>query len=355
MMPLDLPHGSKILLRLPNWLGDVVLCTPSLRALRRARPDLRCHALVKPAVRRAVEGLEGLEEVLELPGTSLAETLRTARRLREMHFRAALVFPKGFREALLVRLARIPARIGLATDRRSLLLTHPVPFTAGDWNEHHSVQFAKVLAPLGAELEDDPPAFPLSSGDRAEASGIIEARGLNGKAFAVFHITASQPPRAWHTERSAVLGRRLSKEHGLSVVLVGAPGDQSVHRAFLEECPDSVDLAGETSFGAMAAVIERAALFVGSDSGPMHVAAAVGAPVAAVFGPGAPRKTAPRVPAERIRVLYSSEPCSPCRQSFFKDCAPCPSGKPPCIEAVTVEQVYDACLELLKSASEEPS
>jgi ADP-heptose:LPS heptosyltransferase len=79
----------------------------------------------------------------------------------------------------------------------------------------------------------------------------------------------------------------------------------------------------------------------------MHVAAAVGAPVVAVFGPGAPHKTRPYLPANRLRVVYADLPCSPCRQSFWKDCDPSPEGKPPCLEAVSPDAVFRVCMDLL--------
>lgn len=345
-----LPPGGRVLVRLPNWLGDVVLCTPALKALREARPDLRVTALVKPQARVAVEGLPGIAEVLELPGTTAGATWRMARRLRALGFDAALVFPKGFREALLVRLAHIPLRAGLDTDHRSILLTHPVPFTGEDWHLHHARQFAKVLSPFGVQLADEGPEFPVSGDDRAEASRVLKEAGVGGGRFAAFHISASKPPRAWHAERFGQVGRALQREAGLVPVLLGAPADALVHVAFREACRGAVDLAGKTTLRGMAAVLERASLFVGNDSGPMHVAAAVGVPVVAVFGPGAPHKTAPYTPGGRCRVVYAALPCSPCRQAFWQECRPSAAGKPPCLEAVHPDAVLAACLDLVGQA-----
>lgn len=346
MPPAVLPRGSKVLLRLPNWLGDVILCTPALAALRSARPDLELHALVKPSVLAAVQGLPGVTSVTLLEGTGLGGTLEAARALRKRGFAAALVFPKGFREAALVRLAGIPVRAGLDTDHRALLLSHPVAFTREDWNEHHAKQFAKVLSPLGILLKDEGLSFPVSEQDRAEASRLLSGAGV-AEPFAAFHIAASKAPRAWHPERFAQVAKALEAAAGLRPVLLGTPGDGPVHQAFLAGCPSAVDLAGKTTLGTMAAVLERAALFVGNDSGPMHVAAAAGTKVVAVFGPGAPRKTAPYLAADRVRVVYAALPCSPCRQAFWHECSPSPSGKPPCIESIRPDAVIRACLEVL--------
>jgi lipopolysaccharide heptosyltransferase II len=343
---VEVPHGARVLIRMPNWIGDAILCTPALAALRAARPDLELDVLVKRRARAAVDGLPLVDGVATLEGTSVRETLARGRSLKKEGYSAAVVFPKGFREALLVRLAQIPARMGLDTDHRAFLLTHPVPFTESDWHCHHAVQFAKVLEPMGVELADEGLSFPLSDEDRAEADTVVRAESLAGP-FAAFHVSASKLPRAWHAGRFGEAARRLCEKTGLRIVLFGTASEARVHDAFKAACPQALDLAGRTSLGGMAALLERCRLFVGNDSGPMHVAAAVGAPVVAVFGPGAPHKTRPYLPANRLRVVYADLPCSPCRQSFWKDCDPSPEGKPPCLEAVSPDAVFRVCMDLL--------
>jgi heptosyltransferase-2 len=181
-------------------LGDVVLCTPAMAALRRARPDLELHALVKPGVRPAVEGLAGIASVSVLADTGLRGTLRHGRILARQGFAAALIFPKGIREAMLVRLARVPIRAGLDTDHRAYLLTHPVPFTRADWHAHHALQFAKVLSPLGVALDGEGLAFPVGEAGRFQAEEVLREAGMVGP-FVAFHIAASKEPRAWHPDR----------------------------------------------------------------------------------------------------------------------------------------------------------
>ncbi len=344
--PLDLPEGARVLVRLPNWIGDVILCTPALAALRRARPDLRLEALVKPKARAAVEGLPALDAVRFLAGAGLGDTLGQARELRGEGFAAALIFPKGAREALLAFAARIPVRIGLATDRRSLLLTHPVPFGEEEWNRHHALQFASILSPLGISLRGEGLAFPIGERERAEAGRILAEAGLAESPLALFHVSASKDPRAWHAERFGLVAREHSERTGCRVALVGTEAERPLHARVRSACPSAVDLAGATSLSVLAAVMERARLLVCNDSGPMHLGAAAGTKVVAIFGPGAPHKTAPFVPPERLRVVYAALPCSPCRQAFWKECSPSPAGKPPCLEGVHTGAVLKACLEL---------
>ncbi len=342
--------GRRALVRLPNWIGDLLFCTPALSALKASHPGLHLTALAKAKVLAAAEALPFFDEVRTLRGTGIAGTLHEARALSGERFDSAIVFPKGFREALLVRLAGIPVRIGLDTDHRRFLLSHPVAFSGKDWKAHHVKQFAKVLEPLGIKLGNEGLTLPVSAEWRNEARRLLSGAGVV-EPFVVFHTTASKAERAWHSERFGEMAARLERETNLRPVLLGTRAERHLHEGFVARCPSAVDLAGETTFGGMVALIAKSALFVGNDSGPMHVAAAVETPLVAIFGPGAPVKTAPYTSKVPFRVVYADLPCSPCRQSFWKDCSPTPSGKPPCLEAVSSSAVFRACLEVLKRNS----
>ncbi len=344
MATAEFPPRARILVRLPNFLGDVLFCTPALQALRRERPDLLLTALVKPGVKGVVEAMPFFTEVRVLGGTGPRETLAEARALRRMGFDGALVFPKGFREALLTALGRIPVRIGLATDRRSPFLTHPVPFGEAEWHLHHVEQFARVLMPLGVGLHGEGLFFPVSDKDRREAEDLLLARAVDGP-YVVLHPGASKPERAWREEGFVAVAAGIRTRSGAAVVVTGTEGERELCRRIA--AAGAVDLSGRTPVGVLAALLERAALFVGNDSGPMHLAAAVGTPVAAVFGPGSPAKTRPWLPPEKVRCLWAALPCSPCRQAFWEECRPSSAGKPPCLTAVSEEAVLRACLQLL--------
>jgi len=340
-------RNAKVLVRLPNWIGDVVLCEPLLSVLKEKRPDLRLTALVKPSSAGITGLLSCFERVMVLKETGLSGTLREAARLKREAFDALLILPKGFREALLGRFAGIPIRAGLDTDRRGFLLTHAVPFTAEDWKTHHSKQFGKILGSLGLALDGREPRLSVTPQARRGARELLRAGGVDAD-FAVFHVAASKFPRAWHSERFGAVAHRVSTETGLAIVLIGTEGDGNQHSGFLNRCPKALDLTGKTDIKVMTALLAESSLFVGNDSGPMHIAAAVGARVAAVFGPGAPGKTAPSQKRGRCRIIYADLPCSPCRQRFWRDCSPSMAGKPACLEAVSEEAVVSASLDLLR-------
>lgn len=352
MAPADLPANGRILVRLPNFLGDVLFCTPALAALRRGRPDLSLTALVKPKVKGVVEAMPFFSEVRVLRGTGPPETVAEAAALRREAFDGTLVFPKGFREALLPALARIPVRVGLATDRRAPLLTHPVPFGRAEWHLHHVEQFALVLGPLGLRLQGEGLFFPVSGEDRRGAERLLADHGV-ARPYVVLHPGASKTARAWKEEGFVAVAKALGGRGGTAVVLTGTEEEGELCRRIAAAVPGAKDLSGRTPVGVLAALLEGAALLLGNDSGPMHLAAAVGTPVVAVFGPGSPGKTRPWLPPEKHRCLWAALPCSPCRQAFWRECRPSPAGKPPCLEGIHPDAVLGACMELIESGSQE--
>ena len=163
----------------------------------------------------------------------------------------------------------------------------------------------------------------------------------------------SWAPRAWHPERFARVASFLAREHGALPILLGSEADRNTLEAMAAIIGPAAILppAGQ-ALGEMAALLERCHLLICNDSGPMHVAAALRIPVVAIFGPGHPARTAPYTDAGLYRVVTAGYPCSPCRQKFFRECLPAPSGKPYCLEDVPVEKAIGACLEILGKGGE---
>jgi len=279
-------------------------------------------------------------------------TLRLAWALRKRRFDLAVLFPKSFEAALLARLAGIPRRAGWRTDGRGLLITHGRKMRRDDLARHHVWQFFKparfagAMPPPPGELRVE---FPLTAADGEEARRLLASAGLDECPFLIaVHPAASKPPRAWHPRRFAEAARRVAAPRGGAVLLLGGPDDAAVAAELRAELGcRHVDLTGRTSVRTMTALLARAGLFLGNDSGPMHLAAAAGTPVVALFGPGSPERTGPISEPWRCRVITRRYPCSPCRQDFFEECWPARSGKPFCLEEITVDEVVRACEELL--------
>lgn len=361
MSPPPLPEPTqvgKILVRSTNWIGDVVLISPALAALRRRYPAARIEVVAVPQVAAALQGNPAVDEVILFDrrgaDRGAAGLLRAAGRLRRRGYDMAVLFQKAVGAALMARLAGVPVRIGLASDRRGALLTHAVPLTPDLARRHHLEIFLEVARAAGCDASDRTLFFPVSGEARAWAAAFLEERGASRfPLLAALHVGASKRPRAWHAERFAEAARRIGEAHGAGFVLLGGKGDAADLAPAASVLGErALDASGLTTLPRMAALIERCRLLVGNDSGPMHVAAALGVPVVAVFGPGDPGRTAPYVPAGagRVEVVSRHYPCAPCRQAFFSECYPSPAGKPMCLESVTVEEVVAAAGRILGGA-----
>jgi heptosyltransferase-2 len=151
--------------------------------------------------------------------------------------------------------------------------------------------------------------------------------------------------RGWPLENFAELAILLSREAGYRPVVVGGPGDVEAFKIVRHLFKDViVDLVGKGNVRETIALIKQSKLFVGNDSGIMHLAAAAGTPLVALFGPQSPVKFGPW--SDRARVIYKGLSCSPCKQRFFLECDPSPRMRPACMEAISVEEVYQECVKI---------
>ncbi|HYS05071.1 MAG TPA: lipopolysaccharide heptosyltransferase II [Candidatus Dormibacteraeota bacterium] len=353
MTSIDPSGIRRILIRVNNWIGDVVMISPAVRALRAHYPGARIALLAKSWVIDTLRGDPVYDDLIEYDSAGrhrgVRGRVRLAAALRRQRFDLAVLFQKAFEAAALAFLAGARHRVGLATDRRSFLLTHALEPPPAD--THHLEVFLGIARALGCPIEDPYPSFHLSQVDRELAATLLAEAGLSGHApLLAFHPGASKEPRAWHPQRFAELGRRLAQTHGARLILFGSAAEHGLLRQIAGDLPSGrvlvppPGLSIKTSGG----ILERCHLFVGNDSGPMHVAAALGVPTVGIFGPGTPRRTRPTTRGGRVVTVGGDYPCSPCRQDFFRECPPAPSGKPFCLEEVGVEEVERAAVLLLE-------
>jgi len=359
-VPIHRSSVSRILVRSTNWFGDVVMISPALRALRRGFPEAQLDVLARASIASAYQGHPLVDEVVVEERRSGSRrhdgalgVFRLAAELRRRRYDLAVLLPKSLAAALAPALARIPRRVGFPTGGRGPLLTHPVPLPADSESLHHVEFFLGPAVFLGCPDDDRTLVFPVSEEDRRSARKFLEENGVAAggpQPLVAIHPGSSRRERAWPAQRFAELSGRLA-ESGVRLMVLGAPGDRAAASPMLQAPGNAImDAVGIGGVGFMAALVEQCDLFVGNDSGPMHVAAAVGTATVAVFGPGAPGKTAPYVPSAQRREVSRAFPCSPCRQEFFSECDAAPSGIPWCLEAVTVQEVLDAAQELLAAS-----
>jgi heptosyltransferase II len=301
---------ERVLVRLPNWLGDVLMARPALHALRMAHPSAEITACGPRALLEllAPEGLWQRTEALPAAPGLIG-------RLRAGRCDAALVLPVSFSSAWVAFRSGARVRVGFAHEGRSPLLTRALRRPArGDL--HLSGEYLRLAASLGA-TEVPLPGLRLDGGAAGEADVLLVREGLAGGPIAILGPGAAYgPAKRWSVERFAALGLELAAR-GLAVLVCGAASERETCECVATAIGARArSLAGSTSLSVQAALCARAALTVSNDSGLAHLAAATGAPTVVVFGSTCSAWTAPLGP--RVRVVQRAPVCSPC---FARSCA----------------------------------
>jgi heptosyltransferase-2 len=348
---------ERILVRLPNWLGDLLMARPMLHALRRAHPGARVVAVGLAAHLELLAHDGVIDDAHPWPGEGPGRAA-LAGALRARAADAALVLPPSFSSAWFAWRAGARQRIGYAHELREILLTHALPRPPRG-ELHLSREYLALAGALEgpSRMEPDaaargaraagaapPPALPplaLPPGAEARAQATL-ARALApeaaGRPIALLAPAARYgPAKRWAGSRFAAAGRALAAR-GFQVVVCGVASERSECEAVAAEAGrGAVSLAGATDLATQAALCARAAVALCNDSGLAHLAAAVGAPTVTIFGSTSSTWTAPLGP--RVRVIQSAPVCAPCFQRT------CRIGYR-CLEAVGVERVARACLEV---------
>jgi heptosyltransferase-2 len=329
---------ERILVRLPNWLGDVLMARPLLFALRAAHPGAALWCVGPSSPHGLLIGDQTADSLLAWSGDGALDGPVVAR-TRAWRPDAALVLPPSFSSAWFAWRTRARERIGYRGEGRALLLTRALRRPArGD--RHLAEEFLALGAGLGvAGRLETPPCLRVSDQDLEGARSAV--RGTPAQDLVPFALLGPGarygPAKRWAPERFAEVGRAFAAR-GLAVLAVGG-GDE---RGACEEVaarigPRAASLAGRTGIGGLAALAAHASVAVCNDSGLAHLCAAAGAPTVAVFGSTSSAWTAPLGP--RVRVVQRAPVCAPC---FARTCA---IGYP-CLEAVEVAMVRKAAWEV---------
>lgn len=337
--------GLKVLILQTAFLGDAVLTTPLLGALKKAYPSCSVSLLCTPETQDVFEGNDNLDELLVMDkrgeDRSLGALLRWAKRLRGK-YDIAVIPHRSFRTALLAWLAGIPKRIGFNLSEGSFLLTDKVAF---EWITHDAERNMKLLEPLG--ISGVTPAISVKGGP-VDWEALAQAHGLTLSSMWVGMNPGSVwATKRWLPERFAVVADSLIRELKCQVLIFGSEKDRPAADAVaaaMKEKP--VNLCGKTTIKTLSALIERCGLFITNDSGPMHLASAAKVPVVAVFGPTT-RELGffPYGPNSVVVELDLS--CRPCSLHGGHTC---PLGHFKCMKDLGPEKVLEACKTLLASA-----
>lgn len=317
----------------PNWIGDSVMAIPLLRALRRAHPEDLLTVLARrgPA---AVFRAEGSADLVLTRSRLLTDALA----LRRARFDEAWLLPNSFRAALIAFLAGVRERIGYATDRRSALLTHAL--SAPPLTCHQLRDYDALLSSRGIEPDLEAPRLALPPSAERRAAQALVATGISPDMPLILLSpgAAFGWTKRWPAERFGQLADRLSEKGFACAVVIGPEETDLAARVTAAARVGLPTLGADLDPAELAATLARARLLVSNDSGPMHLAAAVGTPVVAFFGPTDPGRTAAVGSASRILDRYVF--CSPC---FLKAC---PYGHE-CMKEISVENAVSAVEQLL--------
>ena len=313
---------ARLVVLSPNWLGDAVMALPAVADLRRRFPNAHLAVAARGSVAPMFELAPGVDAVVTLRWKGKvfdrAGLRADASVLRDAAFDAAVLLPNSMASAWLVRSAAVPERWGYAADYRSPLLTRAVPKPRG--SRHQAAYYQHLTHALGAPAGPLEPVLTASADDVAAARTLLTSRGWDGSRalVALAPGAAYGHAKRWPPERYAALVSTLVTAHGATCVLVGAPVDAAATREVqaLAEAgarANVIDVAGATTLRALAGVLALAGTCVSNDSGAMHLAAALGARVVALFGPTRDKETAPLARASRPATLLIHDVfCRPC-------------------------------------------
>lgn len=356
------PALSILIVRL-RLVGDVVFTTPVIAALRRKHPNARIVYVVENAAAPVVAGNPHLNDVVIAPHRRglgrIADDWALARRLRREKFDVALDLHGGPRSAWLTWASGAPVRVGYDISGRSWMYTKIV-HRPRELRARHSVENQwDLLASFDADFANGPDRINNRieiAVDQRAARAIAEritrwGTAANGKLI-VLHVSAGNPFRRWPEAAFAELAARLAMAgDDRQIVLTGGPSDRAATSRVIADAKQRAGDAGarlidgeSLSLGELRALCERAALYIGGDSGPLHLASASDVPIVALFGPTLPERSAPwrpaSLPCETIDV--GALPCRPCDQRV---CAP---GDFRCLTTISAENVWAAAERVMQ-------
>lgn len=345
------PMPKKILVIRLSAIGDVVRTVPSVLALRGIFPEATIHWLVEDRCAEIITGLEGVNALKIAPRRAWNKLKGLAR------FRAMLAFGRELKaegydlvvdfhgvakSGILAFLSRAPRRIGypkgIAKEGAHLFMTERVPPVA----EKLSRYDRNFLLPryFDAAVAEPEPKLPIGEGDRAMAQGFLTGKGLAPKGFAFLYPGTSKVGayKRWPAEHFGRVADLVWERHGLPAVIGWGPGEEEMVERLVKTAQHPVHVLPLTSMKEMSAIIEQARLYIGGDTGPLHIASLVRTPAVAIYGPSDPVLNEPwrRTP---FRIVRTGIDCSPCRNRKCDHLS--------CLRKLEPERVLESVAELL--------
>ncbi len=331
---------TRVLVAAPSWVGDLVMADTLFKLLRQQAPEAPIDVLAPAWALPVAARMREVADVIELPAghgeLAFGARRRLARSLRGRGYSHAYILPRSAKAALVPWLARIPRRIGYRGEWRYGLINRI--YRLNPAHEKLVERYAALAFPPGSALPDALPRPELRS-NAVTRGQVLRRLGLDPDAAPVVLCPGAEygPAKRWPVEHYSALAAALSAD-GRAVWVVGSARERFLGEAIAAAAPDTVNLAGATTLDEAVDVLAAAAGVVCNDSGLMHVAAALGRPIVALYGSSSPRYTPPA--ADRVRILYRALECSPC---FAREC---PLGHFNCLRGIAPREARSALAEL---------
>lgn len=345
---IDSSALSRILLIRLRRIGDVVMTTPAVAALKEALPRASLSYVIEEPYRRLVEGHPLLDKVIVVPsGQSLAAFLRSVRQIRKEQYDIVIDFHGGPRAFLLALFSGAKVKVGYDLKYKGFIYDIRVPRTRRDERFHSVESHAGLVKAMGIPLREPLPPLFLPQPRKEEKEKIVNfwaENGLESARVITLHISAGNEFRDWGAQNLIELANMLARPPGIRIILVGSAEDREREEEILAKIQAPVlSLVGRANLSELQEVIRRSALFVGPDSGPMHIAAATATPIVALFGPTLPANFAPWR-AQAILIEKELE-CRPCKQRR------CLTEDFRCLRNIQPAEVFEACLKVLQAVA----
>jgi predicted lipopolysaccharide heptosyltransferase III len=339
---------NNILIIKLRYIGDVLLATPTVRAIKAARPEVRVTMMVNRGTEDVLSANPDVDEIMVLDKGSLTAQSRLIAGLRGRQFDTVIDLTDGDRSAFLTWISGAPVRIGFNDEHRwrgryYTQVVQPVPGV-----RHRVDRDLEALKFMSIQAGSNNPHLWLTPEEKNSADLLLDQLGVQrSQSIVILQPGARYWFKAWPAERFAELADRLTSQYGYQVLIGGSDQDIDLAQQIRQMTKSSpVIMAGRTTIKQFASIAKTSALFVGSDSGAMHIASAVGTPVVALFGPSNPREWAPR--GGPVEVLYKEIDCRSC---FHPTCT---RGEENCMRLIAVHEVFAAAQRLLLAVKPDP-
>lgn len=336
--------STRVLIRTPNHLGDCVMALPMINETREAYPGAEITVLTPEPLAELFTRNPGIDRLLTIPPQHVHGVIAIFK-VKEIispgAFEVGYILPPSFGAASSFKLGGVKERIGYIADGRRLLLSKPLPLPEPLNSEHRSKLYFDLLRRgSGSSINYIKPKMFLDEIDTTAGQELLKGFGVaESDKYAVIAFRAVGESRRWGTENYTALTKQLVERHHLKVVLAGSEADRKIGDQMVGDAGGSagsvINLAGKTSLRELAAVCSGAVLFVGNDSGPAHLAAAVGVPLIVLSGADDPKETSPM--SNNKRLVYRDQ----------LECISCVKNKCPlkgdafmrCMKEITLEMV----------------